>query len=119
MSEYINLNTAFPTVMSTLNMIKHATSKYDDFLNSIISVEIMYMSSISSFKFQRATAMSIKLHAISKIDFMFAAFLSYQNIRSRNKSIITFANFLQAIISNIVIVASNNISTMFKMVRSL
>ena len=46
MSEYINLNTAFPTVMNTLNMIKHVTSKYDDdFLNSIISVEIMYMSS--------------------------------------------------------------------------
>ena len=120
MSEYANLNTARPTVMSTSNMIKHAISKYDDvFLDSISSFEIMYVSSISSFRFQRAIDMSIKLHAISKIDFMFVVFLSYQNIRSRNKSIIIFANFLQAIISNIVIVASNNISTMFKMVRSL
>ena len=120
MSEYKNLNTARPTVMSTLNMIKSAISKCDDvFLDSIDSFETMYVSSISSFRFQRATAMSIKLHAISKIDFMFVVFLSYQNIRSRNKSIIIFANFLQAIISNIVIVASDNILTMFKMVRSL
>lgn len=120
MSEYVNLNTARPIVISTLNMIKHATLKYENvFLDSISSSEIMYVSSISSFRFQRATAMSIKLHAISKIDSMFAAFLSYQNIRSRNKSVIIFANFLQAIISNIVIVASDNILTMFKMVRSL
>ena len=120
MSEYKNLNTARLTVMSTLNMIKHAISKYEDvFSDSVSSFEIVYMYSISSFRFQRATAMSIKLHAISKIDFMFATFLSYQNIRSRNKSIIIFANFLQAIISNIVIVASDNILTMFKMVRSL
>ena len=120
MSEYINLNTARPTVMSALNMIKHAISKYDDdFLDSMTPVETMYMSSISSFRFQRATYMIIKLHAISKIDFMFAAFLSYQNIRSRNKSIIIFANFLQAIVSNIVIVVSDNILTIFKMVRSL
>lgn len=120
MSEYANLNTARPTVMSISNMIKHAISKYDDvFLDSISSFEIMYMSSISSFRFQRATYMIIKLHAISKLDSMFAAFLSYQNIRSRNKSIIIFANFLQAIISNIVIVAIDNILTMFKTVMSL
>ena len=120
MSEYVNLNTAWPTVMSTPNMIKHTISKYDDvFLNSISSFEIMYVSSISSFRFQRATYMSIKLHAISKIDSMFVVFLSYQNIRLRNKSIIIFANFLQAIISNIVIVAIDNILTMFKTVRSL
>ena len=67
MSEYINLNTARPTVMSTSNMIKHAISKYDDvFLDSISSFEIVYISSISSFRFQRAIAMSIKLHTISK-----------------------------------------------------
>ena len=89
MSEYINLNATRPTVMSTSNMIKHAISKYDDvFLDSIRSFEIVYMSSISSFRFQRATYMIIKLHAISKLDCIFIAFLSYQNIRSRNKSVI-------------------------------
>ena len=120
MSEYVNLNTARIIVMNTLNMITHAISKYEDvFLDSVSSFEIVYMSSTSSFRFQRVTAMSIKLHAISKIDSMFVVFLSYQNIRSRNKSIIIFANILQAIISNIVIITSNNISTMFKMVRSL
>ena len=77
MSEYINLNTARPTIMSTLNMIKHAISKYDDdFLDSMTSVETVYVSFISSFRFQRATDMSIKLHAISKLDSMFA-FLSF------------------------------------------
>ena len=117
MSEYKNLNTARPTVMSTLNMIKSAVSKCDDvFLDSISSFEIMYVSSISSFRFQRATAMIIKLHAISKLDSMFAAFLSYQNIRSRNKSIIIFANFEQMIINIIAITISNNISIMLKMV---
>ena len=119
MSEYVNLNAARLTVMNTSNMIKHTISKYDDvFLDSISSFEIMYVSSISSFRFQRATYMIIKLHAISKLDCIFIAFLSYQNIRSRNKSIIIFANFLQAIISNIVIVAIDNILTMFKTVRS-
>ena len=117
MSEYKNLNTAFPTVMNVFNMIRHAISKYVDvFLDSISSFETMYVSSISSFKFQRATAMSIKLYAISKFDFMFAAFLSYQNIRSRNKSIIIFANFEQMIINIIAIIMSNNISITFKMV---
>ena len=117
MSEYINLNITRPTVMSTSNMIKHAISKYDDvFLDSISFFEIMYVSSISSFRFQRATDMSIKLHAISKIDSMFVVFLSYQNMRSRNKSIIIFANILQAIISNIMTITSDNILTMLRMV---
>ena len=120
MSEYTNLNAARIIVMNTLNMITHAISKYEDvFLDSVSSFEIVYMSSTSSFRFQRATAMSIKLHAISKIDSVFVVFLSYQNIRSRNKSIIIFANILQAIISNIVIITSNNISTMLKMVWAL
>lgn len=117
MSEYKNLNTARPTVMSTSNMIKHTISKYEDvFLDSISSFEIVYMSSTSSFRFQRATAMSIKLHAISKIDSMFVVFLSYQNIRSRNKSIIIFANLEQAITTIIAIIMNNNIPAMFRMV---
>lgn len=78
MSEYINLNATRITVMSTRNMIKHVILKYDDHLDLIMSIEIMYMSFISSVKFQRATVMSIKLHAISKIDFIFAVFLSYK-----------------------------------------
>jgi len=52
MSEYVNLNTARPIVISTFNMIKHAILKYENvFLDSISSFEIMYMSSISSFRF--------------------------------------------------------------------
>lgn len=78
MSEYMNLNATRITVMSTLNMIRHAISKYDDHLDLIMSIEIMYMSFISSVKFQRATVISIKLHAISKIDFIFVVFLSYK-----------------------------------------
>ena len=81
MSEYINLNATRITVMSIHNMIKHIILKYDDFLDLIMSIEIMCMSSISSFKFQRTTVMSIKLHAISKIDFIFAVFLSYKLCR--------------------------------------
>lgn len=120
MGEYANLNAARIIVMNTLNMITHAISKYEDvFLDSVSSFEIVYMSFIGSVRFQRATYMIIKLHAISKLDCIFIAFLSYQNIRSRNKSIIIFANFLQVIISNIVIVASNNILIMFKMVWAL
>lgn len=78
MIEYINLNATRITIMNALNMIKHVISKYDDHLDLIMSIEIMYTSSISSFKFQRATVMSIKLQAISKIDFIFVVFLSYK-----------------------------------------